>query len=683
MAALGPPRSAGFTHPAALGVFQALLLGVGTWYLWQRWQPAGFLCGAALLAQLGAAGALLAGASQKWTRWAALLSLAVVALIVGLHLQVGVYVVRSFGLSADKGWALMGVAVGGGAGASLVPVIQLFVLRGSRLSEKMGVAAALILPLILPPLYSVSQLKPEHGSSHTAGQESLAQAYESWEGKTGKPTLDGAHALGVLYVLRDGHIASQTQIDGPRTQSLIDALPEQAPGPRDALVFEEVSYLEPLPELAFDGLPPILSPGREGLYGPKGVQGALILWRSPSVGRRPLGGELRAPAVDPALAAGATHRAVLHGWMASSQGVSRLEQTWSIPKLVSPESLSQAALDGAQMLHRNMRGNGRFAYIVKGPSGELGQGYNYPRHAGGAWYLARVYRHSGDAQARSGAEAAIAHLASVTKHLPDGRAFVHDPARRDGKAWVGTTALALLALTELDVEPELQQSYAAFVASAVDARGSVRGDMRVETGEWPDQPQVTYAQGQGLLALAAAERAGLTGVSDALDRAIAFVENDYWPLPAANFAMLDEHWMCLAAVTVHEVRGIAAGERVCTAYLADVAWLAPEPYAAHQPAAGPAGGLAEAVIARAELDRRSGREGPYRQRALDYAASLLANQYQISDAPLLGKPAALIGGFRDNPWTLDVQVDAVQHIGCALMGAEQLLLDRDLPGAMP
>ncbi|MFT5585607.1 MAG: hypothetical protein ACI9VR_003199, partial [Cognaticolwellia sp.] len=605
MSASGPPRSAG-----ALGVFQALLLGLAAWYLGQRWPPAGFLCGAALLAQLGAAAALLAGASAKWTRWAALLSLALAALIVGLHLQVGVHVVQSFGLSAAKGWALMGVAVGGGAGACLIPVIQLFVLRGGGLSDKMGAAAVLLLPLLVPPLYAVSQLNPEQGWSNTGGQESLALAYESWTGETVNPRENGVHALGVLYVLRDGQLASQTQIDGPRTQGLIDALPKQPPGPRDALVFEEVNYLEPLPELAFDGIPPILSPGHAGLYGPQGVQGSLILWRSPSVRRRPLGGDLRAPAVDPALAAGATHRADLHGWMASSQGVSALEQTWTAPKRIMPETLFQAAVDGAQMLRRNMRDNGRFAYIVKGPSGELGRGYNYPRHAGGAWYLARVYSHSGDAQARAGAEAAIAHLASVTKHLPDGRAFVHDPGRRDGKAWVGTTALALLALTELDVEPELQQGYAAFIASSVDSRGSVRGDMNVGTGEWPKQPQVTYAQGQGLLALAAAERAGLTGVSGALDRAIAFVEGDYWPLPAANFAMLDEHWMCLAAVTVHQVRGIAAGERVCTAYLADVAWLAPDPYSAHQPAAGPAAGLAEAVIARAELDRRTGREGP-------------------------------------------------------------------------
>ena len=669
--------------PAALGVLQALLLGVGAWYLWQRWEPAGVLAGLALLAQLGGAAALLAGGSAKWSWWAALLSLALAALIVGLHLQVGVHVVRSFGLSADKGWTLMGVAAGGGAGASLIPMIQLFVFRGASRSEQVGAVAALILPLLMPPLLSASQLQPEQTWDHSATEASLAQAYSTWAGQPVKAPSSGAHALGVLYVLRDGRIASQAQIDGPGTQSLIDALPSEGPGPHDALVFEQVASLAPLPRLVFAGPSPILSPGQEGLYGPEGVQGALVLWRPPSVGRREIGGELRAPAVDPKLAAASTHRASVEGWMASSQGTTRLTQTWSTPKEVGPEALSQAALDGAHMLRRNMKSNGRFAYIVKGPSGELGRGYNYPRHAGGAWYLARVYQHNGDEQAHAGALAAIAHLASVTRHLPDGRAFVHDPGRTDGKAWVGTTALALLALTELDVEPELQQGYAAFIASSVDARGSVRGDMDVATGTWPDQPQVTYAQGQGLLALAAAERAKLSGVTEALDRAIAFVEGDYWPLPAANFAMLDEHWMCLAAVTVHEVRGVAAGERICTAYLADVAWSAPKPGSAHQPAAGPAGGLAEAVIARAELDRRAGREGPYRQRALDYAASLLGNQYQVSDAPLLGKPTALIGGFRDSPWTLDVQVDAVQHIGCALMGAEQLLLDRELPGAMP
>lgn len=678
---------AGSSHPgpgaAALGVLQALLLGLGAWYFGQRWTPAGALCALALLAQLGAALALIAGGAAKWTRWAALLSLALVGLIVGLHLQLGVHIVESFGLSADKGWSLMGVAAGGGLGASVVPIIQLFVLRGGRASARIGAAGALILPMLLLPANALFQLQPEQTWEKLDAQSSMATAYAEWAGSPAKADNSGVHALGVLYVLREGRLVSQTQIDGPRTESLIAALPREGPGPRDALIFEQVSALHPLPSLPFAGPAPILSPGQDGLYGVQGVQGPMLLWRAPSVGRRRMGGELRAAGVDPDLALGATHRAELKAWLVSGEGVYAMEQTWTAPKDSEPERLAQAALDGAHMLHRNMQDDGRFAYIVKGPSGELGRGYNYPRHAGGAWFMARVYQHTGDPKAREGALAAIGHLASVTKRLPDGRAFVHDPGRRDGKAWVGTTALALLALTALDVEPELQQGYAAFVASSVDARGSVRGDINVQTGEWPEQPQVTYAQGQGLLALAAAERAGLPGVSEALDRAIDFVEGDYWPMPAAHFAMLDEHWMCLAAVAVHEVRGLAAGERVCTAYLADVAWMAPQPGAALQPAAGPAGGLAEAVIARAELDRRAGREGPYRQRALDYAQSLLGNQYQSSDAPLLGEPDRLIGGFRDTPWTLDVQVDAVQHIGCALMGAEQLLLEQPLPGAMP
>lgn len=678
MASQGPPRSA-----SALGVLQSAVLGVAAWYLWQRWAPAGVLSGVAMVAQLGAAAALLFGASAKWTRWAALLSLAMAGLVLGLHLQVGLHVVDSFGLSADKGWNLMGVALGGAAGASLVPIVQLFVFRGASARARAAAAVALILPLLLPPLLSAPGLQRSPRGPHPTTEATLAQVYGLWSGQALAQAPDEEETLGVLYVLRDGQVERTTPIAGPRQSSLIAALPKQRPGPRDALVFEEVRALRPLPTLPLSGPAPILAPGHEGLFGPQGVQGTLALWRSPSVGRRPIGGALRAPAIDPKRVQQATHAATLQGFLVSAQGVVPMDQTWTEGPTMNQESLAQAALDGAHMLHRNMQDRGRFAYIVKGPSGELGRGYNYPRHAGGAWYLARVHSHTEDPAAREGALAAIAHLASVTQHLPDGRAFILDPGRRDGKAWVGTTALALLALTELDVEPELQQAYAAFIASSVDAQGQVRGDIDLATGTWPEQPHVTYAQGQGLLALAAAERSGLEGVSEALDRTIAYVDGDYWPTPASRFYMLDEHWMCLAAVTVHEVRGVAAGEAVCTAYLKDVAWLAPLPGSPHQPAAGPAGGLAEAVIAKAELDRRAGREGPYRERALAYAESLLANQYRREDAPLLGKPAALIGGFRDGPWTLDVQVDAVQHIGCALMGAEQLLADTELPGAMP
>ncbi|MBK6581244.1 MAG: hypothetical protein IPG17_34835 [Sandaracinaceae bacterium] len=144
----------------------------------------------------------------------------------------------------------------------------------------------------------------------------------------------------------------------------------------------------------------------------------------------------------------------------------------------------------------------------------------------------------------------LEYMKRNTRTTQDGRAYVYDPTRNDGKAWVGTTALGLLAFTEAGVEPELQARYAAFIASAVDERGAVRGDMDVATGTWPKQDEVTYAQGQGLLGLAAAERRA-PRVKEALDRAAAYVDGDYWTLPAANFKILmstgcvSPPWRCM------------------------------------------------------------------------------------------------------------------------------------------
>ena len=71
------------------------------------------------------------------------------------------------------------------------------------------------------------------------------------------------------------------------------------------------------------------------------------------------------------------------------------------------------------------------------------------------------------------------------------------------------------------------------------------------------------------------------------------------------------------------------------------------------------------------------------ERSLEYGRLLLAQQYRSTDSPMLGNSLRLIGAYRDRPWALKVQVDAVQHVGCALMGVEQLLVGKELPGAMP
>lgn len=343
---------------------------------------------------------------------------------------------------------------------------------------------------------------------------------------------------------------------------------------------------------------------------------------------------------------------------------------------------SAAALDaairaGAEHLVGNMQEDGRFTYIVKGPSGEAGRGYNYPRHAGTCWFLARAAAALQEPRFADAADRALRHLEQQSQYTSDGRAYILDPDRSDGKAWAGTTALAVLALSLRNNQPELLEAWTRQLAASVDDIGKVRGDMTIKTGIFPEQPANPYGQGQVVLALAAAERAGQTVGSEALSRAIRYLEHDYAG-SAHPLVVADEHWMCLTAVALQAQRQSAAGDGVCAAYVAKERFDTPVPGAALQPSAGPAGGLAEAVVAHAW---QAG--GEWTARSIRYAWLFLRSQYVAGDAPLLGQPQRLLGGFRDAPGALDVQIDAVQHIGGALLGIEALISGRLRPGSMP
>jgi hypothetical protein len=357
-------------------------------------------------------------------------------------------------------------------------------------------------------------------------------------------------------------------------------------------------------------------------------------------------------------------------WLATADSVVPLKRTWVAPPETTSANLHTVVVRAAQHLARNMSEEGRFAYVVEGPSGRHGKGYNYPRHAGGAWYLAHVGRLTNDPDLQAAAHKAAEFLATHSENLPDGGAYVLDPRRRDSKAWVGTTSLALLALLDEGQHPALARAYAKHIASSVDDRGIVRGDFDVTRALWPEQDQVTYAQGQGLLALAAAVEAGID-VGDALDRAAHYVDTDYWPLPAARLAILDEHWMCLAAERVGRVRERASGERVCRAWVDSRTSILPDSPMATP--TGAAGAVAEAMVAAAQLDLVRGTIGAPFHAALASADLFLAHAYQPGDAPFLEDPHRLVGGFRDRSWQLDVRVDAVQHIGFALLGVQGLL----------
>ncbi len=369
-----------------------------------------------------------------------------------------------------------------------------------------------------------------------------------------------------------------------------------------------------------------------------------------------------------------------------------LDRGWTPAPALDAAAVRTSLLAASSFLERNQLAGGKFTYIVRGPSGDPGPGYNYPRHAGTAWFLARIAAAFTDEPARLGALAALQHLVDVSGRTSDGRAFVLDPTRKDGKAWIGTTALAVLAvetLAERDRPPEWA-GWTRQVIASVGPDGKVRGEIRTGSGEFVDDDANAYGQGQVMLSLAAIARApgepDAAAAIEALERASAYVGGvGYYGLADPPW-VADEHWMCLAAHGIHALNALggvavdtAGPDGVCQTYAATEALSAPPAGAGLPPSAGPGGGAAEAIVARAWDRPGAGMTAA----SLDYARLFLASQYQPGDAPMLARPERLLGGFRDGTYDLDVQIDAVQHIGGALLGTLALLEGVDGPGRLP
>ncbi len=664
----------------------AVYLGLAV-FLGPRWAPLYGVLGLAAALQLAAGGMLLAGRpATSWLRAAAVGSLLAVGLVVGLYLQVGLHAVIHFAkVGAGMGWALIGGVVASLPWLVFVPIWQLLRVGLGRRAG-LGAGAALLVVMSLPPLWHGLHQRPVERYASVDGAAVAAWLQAAWEGEPGAaPAGDGPVRM-VVAAVRGGEVYDQQELRG---QDLPTALRSWEPPRRldgAALYLDVVQRRQRLgtPWLAASGVA-LLPLGEHGLEGAGAALGSLALWRSDSVRRAQLAPGLFIGALDlrEGPASGATHALRVESWLSDAQGAVPVQRTWAAPPALSADAVLEAALAGARMVAGNMTEEGRFAYIVKGPSGELGKGYNYPRHAGTTWYLARAASRSGDEELRQAALLALDHLGERSFDSTEGRTYILDPDRTDGKSWVGTTALALLAALELDARPDLQAGWNAQLISAVDERGVVRANFLIDEARWPEQKRISYAQGQGTLAIAAAARAGLPGAREALERIAEGWEGHYWPVPSGRLFTLGEHWSCSAALLSSEVLQRSGGWSICEGYLHRDSFLVPDPDGPVQAVAGAAGGGAEAVVARAEWDRRQGRQGEWHDQAMAYARLFLASAYRPADRPLLGRPERLIGGFRDNPVRLDVQVDAVQHIGCALLGIERLLRDKDLAGGSP
>lgn len=645
----------------ALGNFlQAVIYGMAWQWLKERWGlPADIAMGCCIL-QIVAGASLLMG-RDRIARGCAILSLVGVAVVVGQFYSAGAHLTEAYGSDArrigeasiQQVWLAIpwGVffpawqALHGGLKSLIIPVVALAIpwMVGSGIDEPLREWPAQV--------------------EQTAAAEA---AFLLWQGKNATLPEGAGPATILLTPYERGRAGTAVRGDGPNLRSAtLEALEKLPP------------IGESRPALVLDIAKKMYS---RGALVPAGDGGGLSKSRgkSPTVAWRP--GNVSTRRVAPKWT---LPRPKMKGYaptlfdsvLADSSGSYQILGAWTAPPELTAESALEAALNGGLMLSRHQTEEGKFAYTVNGKTGKIsGKSYNFPRHAGTTWFLARLALRTNDTAIWDATLLGLKYMEENTIKMPDGRAYLGDPRRRDGKAWVGTTALAVLAAVAADHPMALP--WGRFIASSVDEQGQVRGEMKRSEGIHKAQKKNPYGQGQTTLALAALVRAGHEEFRPVLERLAAYMDGDYGPGGAGRLFVLDEHWTCLAALAIQDALGTAAGTEICHAYLAKEAYKTPDRSSRIRPSAGAAGGLAEAVIAGAYLHKDHASD------ALAYGQWFLQNTYNPSDAALLRKPEALLGGYRDSPYKLDVRMDAVQHIGSAMLGIEALL-SVPSPGCLP
>src|SRR5690606_16273278 len=128
------------------------------------------------------------------------------------------------------------------------------------------------------------------------------------------------------------------------------------------------------------------------------------------------------------------------------------------PELTA-DALREAALAGARYLVRHLASNGRYIYerhlgTGRGTNPKRPRPYSLPRHAGTTYFLAELYRITGEEFLREPIERAFQHFAELveqagcTATTPEGRPMACVRQPEDRFAGLGSTALAVVALCE-------------------------------------------------------------------------------------------------------------------------------------------------------------------------------------------------------------------------------------------
>jgi hypothetical protein len=371
------------------------------------------------------------------------------------------------------------------------------------------------------------------------------------------------------------------------------------------------------------------------------------------------------------------------------------------PKL-SAQVLRDAALRGGRYLVAHLGPNGRYVYehdlwTGSATDARLGGNYSMPRHAGTTYFLAELYRITGQSWLREPIERAFAHLADLLADghcggtLPDGTAFDCVIDRGEAAAQLGSTALTVVALAEYQRATgetrylPLAEKLAAWLLYMQRRDGSFRHLYDIKTRTPDEHAEMLYYSGEAALALARMH--AITGdarYASAAERALDWLV-DWYDFFMAGFFYGEEHWTCIAAEAIWPAAKRDKYMEFCHGYGAFLRAQQPEAgehpdeddYAGSYsltpfvvPYNTPAGSRTEAMISTYLLGKHHG--SPDRRVAAQIRAAL---QYALGQQ--IGPDSAYNvigegdGAMPGTPINRNIRIDYVQHVCSAMIRASE------------
>jgi hypothetical protein len=352
---------------------------------------------------------------------------------------------------------------------------------------------------------------------------------------------------------------------------------------------------------------------------------------------------------------------------------------------VTTEALKSSVHSAARYLARNQHPDGSFRYELNAMTGGESAEYNYPRHAGATYFLARVGNQFQDAQLQRAGQRAGAFMKDRATLRCGAHACIGDGDQVD----IGSSALALLAYVEL-LEGGKEEfrvpalELASFIRSLQRADGEFKHFYSVSEQHAIDI-QTEYYTGEAAFALSRVQRVSNDPKDlDAARRALAFlVARSPWFL-GSHYFWAAEHWTCQALADLWKRAPDPRALEFCLDWQAinrNLQFEAPPAPAIYDggisrgpfmaPRLTPTASRLEAAVATLEAARAAG--APQKQiELLEHQikgafAFLLRYQFTPGPTHLMPKPRLLAGGFPGSPIDLHVRIDYPQHAAGALL----------------